>query len=491
MPKNLYLLREGWARPNRLPSTVTNNAMKRTCWCAAFLIFCYGDQSMYPDAWVSYRTRSRRSFLAGIELLERREMLSGTPPTVTNVEVASSSWTPVFVSYLKNNGLGANGYAIPVGSSGQATTLTWDNINQIKITFSKDVLVDAADLSLSGVNRAAYTFSGFHYDPQTRLATWTLTSPLNKDKLRIDLDTNGADPLRDLDGNILDGEWTNNISTISGNGTTGGDFEFNLNVLPTDVNNTGNVTNDDYVFIHQLDGLTTTSPDYIAKRDINGDGVINSSDWQKALDRVLQTRPSGSPAGTTNDAPTTSGFDLIELNNPDEDVLISLLTGFDDIEGASGDLCYSIVSNSNPSLFDYVDIDKGTPEFYLSAASGASGRADITIRATDVGGLSVDTTVTVDVNYQNQPPHISNLIFADAGEGTWVVSGNVTDPDDNISNFIVQFSGVFQTRSAVDAQGHFEFAVVLDVSQTGYEYAVTYDPHGAQSNIAFGSIGLT
>ena len=87
----------------------------------------------------------------------------------------------------------------------------------------------------------------------------------------------------------------------------------NFNVLPTDVNNTGNITSYDYVYIRQLDGKSTTSTGYIAKRDVNGDGVINSTDWQEALDRAYQALPSGSPAGTYNDAPTTSGFDLIQI----------------------------------------------------------------------------------------------------------------------------------------------------------------------------------
>jgi hypothetical protein len=437
------------------------------------------------------RRRGHRFLPSRVELLERRDLLSGSPPTVTKVEVASSSWSTAFVQYLQNAGMGTNGYSIPVGSSAQSATLTWDNLNKIFITFNKDVNVDAADLSLSGINQTAYGFSAFHYDPQTHVAQWTLTAPLNKDRLRLDLDANGANPVQDLDGIILDGEWTNNVSTVSGNGTAGGDFEFNFNVLPTDVNNSGNINSYDYVYIRQLDGKSTTSAGYIAKRDVNGDGVINSTDWQEALDRALQTLPGGSTAGTNNDAPTTSGFSLVEIADSDVDHAISLLAGFADAESGSSGLTYSIVSNDNPSLFNSTSIDQSTQELVVNAADGASGQATITVRATDPGGLSVDSLVTVDVNYQNQPPHISNLTFSNAGAGTWVVSGDVSDPDDNVANFIVQFYGVFQTRSAVNEQGHFSFAIILGNDQVGMEYAVTYDPHGLQSNIPFGEIDLT
>lgn len=438
-----------------------------------------------------HRTNARGFRPLAVEMLERRDLLSGTPPTVVKVEVAGTSWSEAFVDYLQTAGMGTNGYSIPVGSSAQAASLTWTNLDQIMITFSEDVHIDVADLSLSGVNTTAYPFSDFHYDPLAHVATWTLSAPLDKDRFRLDLDANGLEPVRDLDGNILDGEWTNNSSTVSGNGTAGGDFQFNFNVLPTDVNNTGNITYYDYVYIRQLDGKSTTSPGYIAKRDIDGSGLINSSDWQEALDRALETLPSGSPAGTNNDAPTTSGFNLVQISDTNVDVAISMLTGFGDAENGSSGLIYSIVSNSNPSLLDTASINQSTKELVLNAANGASGRSTITVRATDLGGLFTDTPVTVDINYENQPPVISSLFFANAGVGTWIISGDVSDSDDDVSTFIVQFFGVFEIRSAVDEDGHFEFAVILDEDDWGVEYAVTYDPHGLESNVPFGEIGLT
>src|SRR6476659_7376539 len=98
-------------------------------------MWCYAQNSKKAGQ------RQRRS-RNRIEILERRDMLSGTPPTVMKVEVGSSSWSSAFVQYLRTSNLGANGYAIPTGSTAQSATLSWDNIDELFITFSKDVNVD-------------------------------------------------------------------------------------------------------------------------------------------------------------------------------------------------------------------------------------------------------------------------------------------------------------------------------------------------------------
>jgi hypothetical protein len=448
------------------------------------------DESMSRSARIRRHQARRNSFRSNtFELLERRDMLSGSPPTVTKVEVASTSWSQAYVQFLQQSNLGTNGYSIPRGSSAQAASLTWNNIDQIMITFNEDVIISTGDLSLSGKNHAAYAFSDFHYDPILHLAKWTLAAPLDKDRLRLDLDTDGTDPVRDLDENILDGEWTNNVSTVSGNGTVGGDFQFNFNVLPTDVNNTGNINNLDYSYIRQLDGKTTTSTGYIANRDINGDGVINSTDWQEALNRSLQTLPSGVPAGTNNDAPTSRSVIFVQITDTGADFLVSLPSYFNDAESGGSGLTYSIISDDNSSLFDTSSINQSTKCLVLNAANNASGRANLVVRATDPGGLSVDTVITVDVNYVNQAPQILHYDCQNAGGNTWIISGDVVDPDDNVADFIVTFYGVYDIRSAVDDNGHFEFAIILQDGQYGFEYAVTYDPHGLVSNTPFREIG--
>ena len=425
------------------------------------------------------------------ECLERREMLSGTPPTVTEVQVAGSEWSPTLLDYLETAGLGTDGYRIPTGSSAQTATLSWTGIDQIKIRFSEDVYIDAEDLSLSGVNTTAYSFGDFYYDPQARLATWTLSAPLQKDRLRIDLDANGLDPIRDLQNNVLDGEWTNGSSTVSGNGVAGGDFEFLFNVVPGDVNKNGAVMLNDYNAVNQSIGKTTADPGYLAIRDIDGSGTINVTDRDLVYARMRHALPSGNPAGTFNDAPTTNHLDLIQITGDTADAVFDMAEWFDDNESGSGGLTYSLVSNSNGGLFDTASVNSSTQSLTLNAAAGASGRAALTIRATDPGGLFVDTILFVDVNYENLAPGLEMELPNYLGDGMWIISGRVIDGDDDLSTFIVQFAGMFQTRAAADEYGNFEFAVLLDENVWGDESAWTFDPHAAVSNVINFDIGLT
>lgn len=445
---------------------------------------------MYFRALTKYRRPGRLVRKLRFEFLENKEMLSATLPKVTKVEVASTAWSTSFVSKLTPPNTIAHGYSIPLGSSAQSETLSWDNINQVTITFNKDVIVDAADLSLSGIAVANYHFSAFYYDPIQHAATWTLTAPINNDRLRIDLDANGASPVHDLDGTVLDGEWTNNSSTASGNGTAGGDFEFNFNVLPSDVNNTANITSYDYVYIRQLEGKTTADNGYIARRDIDGNGVINSSDWQKALDRMSQTLAGGTPAGANNDAPTTNGFGLVRMDDYATDLAISLLAGFADFESGSSGCTFSLLSVSNSHLFDSAAIDTATKSLVLNAADSASGRSNIVVRATDGGGLTVDATITVDVNYENQQPEIVGYSISQIDFNVYLVSGQVID-DGDVSNYVVTFSNMFNMRSSVDQTGHFLFAVELPQGLSGTEYAVTQDPQGLSSLTYHHEIDIT
>jgi hypothetical protein len=444
-----------------------------------------------------WRKTARRAIPApkrrcSLELLEPRLALSAVAPTVSDVVVSSTQWSEGFLTYLESHSLGTGGYSIPVGSSAQSAPLPWENINQIKITFSQDVDVQAADMVLSGVNTTVYDCSGFFYDPQSHIATWTLSAPIAADKVMIDLDANGLAPVRNLNGDVLDGEWQNGTSSYtSGNGTAGGDFEFAFEVLPGDVNQSGLVTYLDYVYTRSLDGKSSSDAGYIALRDINGSGLINASDWQDVLGFAWDEIPTGNPAGTNNDAPTTLGLDSVNIDDDATDVAISLWDAFDDAESSASGLTYSIKSISEPSLFDSVSINQSTGELVLNAASQASGRSTLTISATDTGGLSIETTISVDVDYEDQPPCISEYVASLAGANTWVISGRVSDPDDDTTGWTVNFDGVFDTRAAVWPDGRFEFAVIVDPNDWGWEHCITYDPHGLASNVPGVFIGVT
>ena len=436
------------------------------------------------------RMRSRSKNRFGFESLESRLMLSGTPPTVVDVNVSSTSWSSAFVSYLESNSLGTNGYSIPVGSSAQLDPLPWNNIDLIRITFSEDVNVDAADLSISGIAPTAYTFEDFLYDPQTHVATWTLPTAFNRNRILLDLDANGIDPIEDLDGNVLDGDWTNESSTYnSGDGTAGGDFEFLFNVLPGDVDGYGGVQLQDHTSVLNDVDNNTNSSNYDPKYDVDGDGNIEYQDADFVFGRIGDTQYSGDPAGLFNDAPTTSGLEHVDIDDDAVDVAISLFSVFDDAESSSNGLTYTVVNNSDSSLFDSVSIDQAEGELILNTAAGASGRAEITIRATDAGGLVVETTQWVDVDYVNQAPVIT--ISAEyVGGYSWVITGTVTDADDDVEGWLVEFTGIATARAYVDSDGNYKAAVILDPGQIGWLYCMTTDPHEEDSNNPGVYIGL-
>jgi hypothetical protein len=226
------------------------------------------------------------------------------PPSVTKVFVRGSGWASTFVNGLDASGLG---YPIPVGSSHQLDSLPWTALNQVIIKFSENVKVEQDDLVLKGATVTEYAFSGFVYDSVNYTATWTVSGNLGPDKLLIDLDGDGVDPVMGRDsGLILDGEWTDSSSVFpSGNAIAGGDFEFRFDVLPGDVNNSGVVLSNDVILVRNKQFQFVGSPTYSFFLDVDGSGTILSNDVVLVRNRQFTSLPSG-PAPTGIPSPGTS-----------------------------------------------------------------------------------------------------------------------------------------------------------------------------------------
>ncbi len=230
-------------------------------------------------------------------------------PTVTNVLVCGSAWTSTYLSFLTaQNSRNVGGCSLPVGSGVQLLTVPWGSIDQIKVIFSENVVVDQADLLLSGVNTTEYNVSGgtFSYDSATFTATWTLPQTIGSDRLTLRLNADGSNPIVDGGGTRLDGNWTNPTSTTqpnssdypSGDGTAGGDFVFRFNVLP------GDATQDDIVDLADLSKLLANygqSGMTCAQGDFTGDGIVDLADLSKVLSNWGATMGSlFLPAGSTS-----------------------------------------------------------------------------------------------------------------------------------------------------------------------------------------------
>jgi hypothetical protein len=136
--------------------------------------------------------------------------------------------------------------------------LPFTTIKAIDVIFSDDITVSIGQLSLTGVNVPSYGFSGFHYDPSTDKATWTLPSALGVDRLMM----------------ALDGATFATDSTISAKS-----FAANLAVLPGDFNGDGVVNSQDFVGVrNEVQG--TGDPSLIGWADLDGDGDVDLNDYR-------------------------------------------------------------------------------------------------------------------------------------------------------------------------------------------------------------------
>lgn len=183
---------------------------------------------------------------------------AGTAPTVTDVFVDSGVWASTFRSYLATNGLGDSGYRVPDGAE-QLKNLPWNNVNKVSVRFSEAVTVTQDDLLVTGAAATLYDYApgGFAYDAGTRTATWTFDRNVPSEKLQLQL----RDSVTDGSGEQLDGEWTDGTDSFSsGDGAAGGNFNFRVNILPADVNQSGAVNANDEIEIRNRFFKSTTNP---------------------------------------------------------------------------------------------------------------------------------------------------------------------------------------------------------------------------------------
>jgi hypothetical protein len=193
------------------------------------------------------------------------------------------------------------GYPIP-GGAAQTRSLPWvSGINAVSIRFDQDVtgLLDQADLSVRG-SAGTIATTGFTYDPTTKTGTWTLAAPVTIDKLRLVLSAAGVGG--------LDGDWVNPSTTTpagdtypSGDGTSGGDFNFRINVLRGDATGEGRVDAIDLADVKRrlgrrpADGVTGGGA-YSIFADMNPDAFINALDLAAVKQRLGNRLPTADPA---------------------------------------------------------------------------------------------------------------------------------------------------------------------------------------------------
>ncbi|QDV40832.1 Subtilisin NAT precursor [Stieleria neptunia] len=231
------------------------------------------------------------------------------PPVVKNVQVSGSGWMSSFKSAVDPVDL--RGVSLP--GADQLRALPWHNIDTIDVEFSEDVqnatggMVDAADLTLNGVNVADYeaaagfgittSYSGGGGDgPYLLTINLAGAADFGPDRITLGIE----DSIVDAAGNPLNGDWIDGVSTTSGDLAAGGNFVFHFNVLPGDVEGNGSVLALDVLMVNQGQFKFAGNVGYDPRRDIDASGGVLSNDVGLANNRQFTFLPPEPGAAATS-----------------------------------------------------------------------------------------------------------------------------------------------------------------------------------------------
>jgi hypothetical protein len=198
----------------------------------------------------------------------------GNAPKVANVTISGSTSLHAAYSFDAHDGSGDQLKTVPVGGA-----------DTIAITFSEDVNVVAGNLRLVGLRTFNVpTVAEFSYDIGTMTATWRFDDLVANDHYIISL----SDAVTDIEGNRLDGEWVNPVSTTttnslvsefpSGDGNAGGHFNFVMTLIAIDFSNDNYADNDDYSIWNMNEGQILFDAIF-SDGDADGDGDVDGGDY--------------------------------------------------------------------------------------------------------------------------------------------------------------------------------------------------------------------
>ena len=176
----------------------------------------------------------------------------------------------------------------------------------------------------------------------------------------------------------------------------------------------------------------------------NGSGTAPTAAGSYAVvATVVDLNYTGSASSTLiiNGPPITTGILDVNVNEDAANYVANLKQVFEDNEDSDNDLVFTVVSNTNPSLFESVTIT-ATKSLVLDFAANQSGDADITIRATDTGGLFVEDQFHVNVAPVQDIPVFTTTPVTGILQGeNYLYEPVVTDAD--ISDVLV-YTNVFK-----------------------------------------------
>ncbi len=193
-----------------------------------------------------------------------------------------------------------------------------------------------------------------------------------------------------------------------------------------------------------------------------------------------------------NDQPTSSPISDIQVLEDAAAPLITLFDHFEDVEDADNQLTYTIISNSNPSLFGAIPpISSTNGNLTLPLAPDEHGTADLTVRATDSGGLSADESFEVEVLPVNDAPSFTsggNVIIPEDSEpyseqwATNISPGPASEVNETVSfNVIVDDPTLFDIQPLIGPTGILSFTPKADISGES-NITVTLVDNGGTAN---------
>ncbi|CAN0464259.1 unnamed protein product, partial [Laminaria digitata] len=145
--------------------------------------------------------------------------------------------------------------------------------------------------------------------------------------------------------------------------------------------------------------------------------------------------------------------------------LVDLFASFEDPDDSDDALTYSVTNTTNASLFENLIINAETGKLELIYAEDANGSSDVTVQASDPGGLSASATFKVTLTPVNDPPSMTPGpdITLDEDPGPQTISGwaqnLVAGPPDEAgqtitSSVIVSNPSLFSAQPTLTRSGN-------------------------------------
>ncbi|HKB04154.1 MAG TPA: Ig-like domain-containing protein [Gemmataceae bacterium] len=258
---------------------------------------------------------------------------------------------------------------------------------------------------------------------------------------------------------------------------------------------TGNTNPDLFGSVSVSGGVLTIAytPDANGSAAVTVRATDTEGLWVEALLAVSVT--------PINDAPTTTGLPPVSVNEDAAPTAVTLAGSFADIEDGAAGLAYSVVGNTNPDMFGSVSVSGGV--LTVSYAPDANGTATLTVRATDSGGLWVETPLAVTVTPVNDAPAFTAgpnvTVASDAGPQSFsdwasgISAGSANEAGQSLTFDVSTDSPLlFAVQPFIDpATGALNFTPVLGASGTATVTVVLHDDGGTADGGADASAPVT